>query len=72
MVVAFNALLVALRFRSEVPLWLTLFGPLVLGGFAIWRAIYWRPRAVAARSIAILRRDLRMMSWLGAISGFMF
>jgi diguanylate cyclase (GGDEF)-like protein len=72
MVVAFNALLVALRFRSEVPLWLTLFGPLVLGSFALWRAYYWRPSGVAARSLVTLRRDLRMMSWLGAVAGLMF
>lgn len=72
MVVAFNALLVALLFRSEVPLWLSLFGPMVLGSFAVWRAYYWRPSGVAARSLAVLRRDLRMMSWLGAIAGFMF
>ncbi|NLR72430.1 EAL domain-containing protein [Novosphingobium sp. ERN07] len=72
MVVVFDALLVALRFRSEAPIWLTLFVPLLLGSFAIWRAFYWRPSAVVGRSLAVLRRDLNAMSWLGAFAGFLF
>lgn len=72
MVVAFAAVLVGLRFRSEAPGWLTLFGPLGIGSFAFWRACYWRPRAVARRTLQVLRRDLRMMSWVGAVSSFVF
>ncbi|MFY7837266.1 MAG: putative bifunctional diguanylate cyclase/phosphodiesterase [Novosphingobium sp.] len=72
MVVVFDALLVALRFRSDAPALLTLFGPVVLGSFAAWRAFYWRPSAVAGRSLMVLRRDLHAMSWLGAFAGFLF
>lgn len=69
-VVAFIAVLTALKFHGHAPDWLTLFGPVVVGSFAVWRAIYWRPGAVAQRSLAVLRRDLRAMSWIGAVSAF--
>lgn len=72
LVVVVDAALVALRFRDEAPGWLTLFGPLVLGNFALWRAFYWRPGAVAKRTVAVLRRDLKAMSWVGAVAGFAF
>lgn len=72
LVVVVNSCLVAAHFRSEAPAPLVLFGPLVLGSFALWRAIYWLPAAVLARPVSVQRRDLRRMSWLGAIAGFLF
>ncbi|MCX7284033.1 MAG: EAL domain-containing protein [Novosphingobium sp.] len=72
MVVAFLSVLMALRFYGTAHHLLALFGPVVLGSFAVWRAFYWRPQAVARRTLATLRRDLRAMSWIGAFSGFAF
>lgn len=72
LLVVFDLALIALRFRHLAPLWLTLFGPVVLGSFALWRSVYWRPGAVSQRSVTALRRDLHTMSWLGAWAGFMF
>lgn len=72
LVVVFNCVLMALRFQSLTPVWIWLFGPVAIGGFAIWRAYYWLPQRVAARSLATLRHDLGGMSWLGAASAFLF
>ncbi|WP_372731570.1 putative bifunctional diguanylate cyclase/phosphodiesterase [Novosphingobium sp.] len=72
LVVVFNCVLMSLRFQSLTPVWIFLFGPLVIGSFAIWRAYYWLPDRVAGRSMATLRSDLRGMSWLGAASGLVF
>lgn len=71
-VVAFDLALTAIRFRNAAPAWLAAFGPVVLGGFALWRAAYWRPSAVRERSLTTLRRDLKAMSWVGAWAGFLF
>lgn len=71
-VVLFDCLLVALQFRQVAPAWLTLFGPLALGTFSLWRAVYWRPRRVERRALVVLRRDLHVMSWVGSASGFLF
>ncbi len=71
-VVVFITVLTALKFHGHAPAWLTFFGPMVIGSFAVWRAIYWRPGAVEQRSLATLRRDLRAMSWVGALSAFVF
>lgn len=70
-VVFFDLLLVAFRFRDIAPVWLIAVGPTFLGGFALWRAFYWRPSAVGQRSIKVLQRDLAVMSWLGAAAGFL-
>jgi len=72
LVVVFDCVLMALRFRNLAPLWLTLLGPVALGTFALWRAFYWMPHWVEARALPILRRDLRAMSWVGALSAFLF
>lgn len=40
LVVVFNCVLMALRFQSLTPVWIWLFGPVAIGGFAIWRAYY--------------------------------
>lgn len=72
LVVVFNCLLIAYRFHNLAPLWLTLFGPVIPGAFAIWRAFYWMPHRVEARALPVMRRDLRAMSWVGAVSGFLF
>jgi diguanylate cyclase (GGDEF)-like protein len=70
-VVFFDLLLVAFRFRAIAPAWLISLGPVLLGGFALWRAAYWRPAAVDRRPLEVLRRDLSAMSWLGAAAGFL-
>lgn len=72
LVVVFDSILMALRFHNTAPAWLSLFGPLALGSFALWRAAYWMPHHVESRSLTILRRDLRAMSWVGAASGFLY
>lgn len=71
LVVVFDLLLVAARFRTMAPGWLVAVGPVALGSFALWRAHYWRPAAVAQRSIHTLRHDLKAMSWLGSVAGFL-
>jgi diguanylate cyclase (GGDEF)-like protein len=71
LVVVFDLLLVAARFRTMVPGWLVAVGPVALGSFALWRAHYWRPVAVSQRSIDVLRHDLKAMSWLGSVAGFL-
>jgi diguanylate cyclase (GGDEF)-like protein len=71
LVVTFDLLLVAYRFRDLAPGWLIAFGPLFLGSFSLLRAYYWRPSAVERRGVEVLRRDLRMMSWVGAVAGFL-
>lgn len=71
-VVVFDCILMAQRFWGYAPRWLTLFTPLALSAFALWRAFYWIPRRVEARSLPVLARDLKMMSWVGATSAFMF
>ncbi|MBA4354428.1 MAG: hypothetical protein C0409_07020, partial [Novosphingobium sp.] len=72
LVVVFDCVLMAQRFQDRAPPWLALFGPLALGAFALWRAVYWMPQRVESRSLITLRRDLRTMSWVGAASGFLF
>lgn len=72
LVVVFDAWLMAFRFWAVAPHWLALFGPVILGNFALWRALYWMPGKVSRRSLGRLRRDLKVMSWVGAVSGFMF
>lgn len=72
LVVFFNCVLMALRLQSDAPLWLTLFGPLVIGGFAIMRAFYWLPHKISSRPLPVLRRDLRTMSWLGSGASLVF
>lgn len=71
LVVVFDLLLVAARFRTMAPGWLVAVGPVALGSFSLWRAHYWRPAAVARRSIDVLRHDLKAMSWLGSVAGFL-
>ena len=71
LVVVFDLLLVAARFRTMAPGWLVAVGPVALGSFALWRAHYWRPVAVSQRSIDVLRHDLKAMSWLGSVAGFL-
>lgn len=66
LVVFFNCTLVAWRFQTLAPPWLLLSGSVGLGSFAIWRAVYWLPHRVNARPVPTLRRDLQIMSWLGA------
>ncbi len=72
LVVVFDMLLVAIRFRDIAPSWLIAPGPIFLSAFALWRAYYWRPAAVEQRATAVLRRDLASMSWLGAFASFLF
>lgn len=71
LVVVFDLVLVAARFRTMAPGWLVAVGPVALGSFSLWRAHYWRPLAVAQRSIDTLRHDLKTMSWLGSVAGFL-
>lgn len=72
LVVVFDCVLMAERFQDRAPPWLSLFVPLALGLFALWRALYWMPQRVKSRSLITLRHDLHSMSWVGAASGFMF
>lgn len=71
-VVAFIAVLTALKFHGHASDWLTLYAAAAVIGFATWRALYWLPGYVAQRPLAVLRRDLRLMSWVGAASAFVF
>lgn len=71
LVVVFDLLLVAARFRTMAPGWLVAVGPVALGSFALWRAHYWLPSAVEQRNIDTLRHDLKAMSWLGSVAGFL-
>lgn len=72
LVVVFDCILMAERFRDLAPRWLTLFVPVALSAFALWRAWYWMPFKVEARPLTIVGRDLKIMSWLGAFSAFLF
>lgn len=72
LVVVFDLVLVAYRFREIAPLWLIALGPIALGSIALWRAFYWRPLAVERRPLPVLRRDLAVMSWTGAAVAFLF
>lgn len=71
LVVLFNCALLAWRFQTLAPPWLSLFGPVGVGSFALWRAMYWLPDRVGCRPLPTLRRDLQMMSWLGALIALM-
>lgn len=72
LVVVFDCVLVSLRFHALAPLWMSLVGPLILGTFALWRAMYWMPHRVEARALKVLANDLRVMSVMGACLSFLF
>ncbi|MEO0032498.1 MAG: hypothetical protein RIS94_2256, partial [Pseudomonadota bacterium] len=71
LVVVFDALLLALRFRDDAPLWLIAVGPL-LGAYGLIRAYYWLPVRVNARGVARQREDLDRMARLGGLSAVLF
>ena len=62
-------IMLATRFYSTAPVWLTVVAPTLLCSFGAWRLLRWLPSGVRARSDAELVRDVKFIARSGAVAG---